>query len=237
MLAASDTLAVWERAGAARPLARPVALLAALGAGGAAALPLGRRDAALLRLHAETFGDAIDGLAECPACGTAVELTVSCAALLAGADGAAPAPLDAAGHTVTWRLPSTEDLLALEGCDDAADAGLVLLRRCVVGATRDGEPVPAEALPEPVRAAVADAMAAADPLAEILLDLACPACAHAWATPLDVAEFVWRRLANTAHRLLREIHTLARAYGWTEAEVLALSPARRAAYLRLVNGG
>ena len=35
-----------------------------------------------------------------------------------------------------------------------------------------------------------------------------------------------------ARRLLREVDVLARAYGWTEPEVLALDDARRAAYLR-----
>ena len=33
---------------------------------------------------------------------------------------------------------------------------------------------------------------------------------------------------------LAEVHALAAAYGWTEAEVLALSAARRRAYLELV---
>jgi hypothetical protein len=36
---------------------------------------------------------------------------------------------------------------------------------------------------------------------------------------------------------LHEVDLLARAYGWTEPEVLALSEARRAAYLRLVVEG
>jgi hypothetical protein len=34
--------------------------------------------------------------------------------------------------------------------------------------------------------------------------------------------------------LLTEVHRLAQAYGWREAEILALSEARRHAYLELV---
>jgi hypothetical protein len=34
--------------------------------------------------------------------------------------------------------------------------------------------------------------------------------------------------------VLGDVHELARAYGWSEPEVLALSPWRRAAYLALV---
>jgi hypothetical protein len=38
-----------------------------------------------------------------------------------------------------------------------------------------------------------------------------------------------------ARRVLWEVHTLACAYGWTESETLALSPARRARYLQMVH--
>ena len=48
--------------------------------------------------------------------------------------------------------------------------------------------------------------------------------------------FVWAEVDAAAQRLLHEVDVLARAYGWTEPEVLALSEARRAAYLRLVRG-
>ena len=36
---------------------------------------------------------------------------------------------------------------------------------------------------------------------------------------------------SRAVQLLDEVHQLATAYGWTEAEILALSDTRRAAYL------
>jgi hypothetical protein len=37
-----------------------------------------------------------------------------------------------------------------------------------------------------------------------------------------------------ARRFLDEVHVLARAYGWAEAEILRLSEARRSAYLQRV---
>ena len=37
-----------------------------------------------------------------------------------------------------------------------------------------------------------------------------------------------------ARALLAAVHTLARAYGWSEPDVLALSEQRRAAYLEMV---
>jgi hypothetical protein len=101
---------------------------------------------------------------------------------------------------------------------------------------RDGVEVDFGTRPPPralVRALV-ERLGAADPGAETLLTLTCPACDHRWQTVLDVASFFWDELATRATRLLREVHTLARAYGWREAEILALPGRRRQSYLELV---
>jgi hypothetical protein len=55
-----------------------------------------------------------------------------------------------------------------------------------------------------------------------------------WQAPLDVGEALWQKVRTAAEHLLLDIDTLARAYGWTEREVLRLSPLRRAAYLQMV---
>lgn len=249
-LAAAEVLAVWERAAAEPATTRPAALLDAAGSAGSVGaadlsatdlgtseLPLGARDAALLRLYAATFGDHLDALAACPSCGTAVELSLSCAELLGGCTGGAPVQPLKYGYVVDWRLPTTADLAAASTARSAAEAGALLLRRCVLAAALDGAPVSADELPDDVREAVGAAMAAADPLAEIALDLGCPHCRYVWSSRLDVAEFVWQRLDAAAQHLFREVHELARGYGWTEPQILALSPARRATYLRLVGNG
>ena len=242
-LEAAETLAVWERAGAAPPLFRPTVLLAAADPGTSseelAALPIGQRDARLLRLYAATFSDRLDGLAQCPECATAVELTASCATLLAEqARAASPAPVETHGYTVTWRLPDSIDLAAVAAAGADTDGGAgVLLSRCVLDARNGTGPVPASDLPEPVRDAVAAAMAAADPLGEVVFTLDCPQCSCQWETQLEVDAFVWAKLRVRADRLLREVDTLARMYGWSETEILDLSVERRAAYLKLVGDG
>ena len=77
-------------------------------------------------------------------------------------------------------------------------------------------------------------MAQADPLAEVLADVACPACGTAFVADLDLGSFVWTEVRARAQSLLRQVDALARAYGWTEPEVLALDERRRGAYLELV---
>ena len=45
--------------------------------------------------------------------------------------------------------------------------------------------------------------------------------------------FLWNDVDRWARALFGTVDTLARAYGWREADVLALSPRRRRVYLNL----
>jgi hypothetical protein len=221
-LSGAATLELWDAAHSLRPVERAVVLACADGedADEVARLPLGLRDARLLALHAAIAGRCVDATASCPHCGEDAEFTLDVDALLTRQAETEPA---ADG----WRSPNSLDLEAAEGAADAAEAERVLLERCV------GIREPAEER----RRAVAAAMAEADPLAEVLVDVACPACEETFVADLDVAAFVWAEVRAAALRLLRDVDALARAYGWTEAEVLALGDARRQAYLELASEG
>jgi hypothetical protein len=243
-MSASATLALWDAGDGLPGVERALALAA--GAGGAAGrdevarLPLGRRDARLLTLHRELGGAVLEATVACPACGEAAEFAVEAEALLARAPADGPGgagALEADGFRVDWRALDSRDLLAAAAAPDAAAAEAVLLARCVVGADGPDGPVAAAALPRAVRDAVAAAMAEADPLAEVLVDVACPACETRFAADLDVGEFVWAEVRRRALALLRDVDALARAYGWTEPDVLALDDRRRRAYLDLIGQG
>ena len=109
-----------------------------------------------------------------------------------------------------------------------------LLERCVLDA-RDpnGAAMAARALPQAVLAELAKQMESADPGAVVELSFDCPACHHSWQEVFDISSFLWREIHAWAQRTLRDVHMLARAYGWGEADVLALSPTRRQVYLEL----
>ena len=78
-------------------------------------------------------------------------------------------------------------------------------------------------------------MGQSDPQAEIQLHLTCPACSRSWSVLFDIVSFFWSEICVQAKRLLREVHTLARVYGWREAEILSMSTARRQLYLEMVS--
>ena len=89
-------------------------------------------------------------------------------------------------------------------------------------------------MPVPVLDALSQRMETLDPGASVSFALECPQCATHWQVPLDLAEVVWQKVRAAAEHVLLEIDLLARAYGWTEREVLRLNPLRRAAYLQMV---
>jgi len=239
-LTASELLSVWER-GDAMPASRRALLL--LGAAAPEAtpeelgqLPVGQRDDLLFQLRATAFGPGLEATAVCPSCGEKLEMTFGTDDLRAPAAPAPSAPLtlEYAEHSLTFRPPNGLDLVELTALPDLAEAELALLRRCVLSACSGERVLAVEALPATVVTALAARLADADPQADVQLSLACPACDHRWEEPFDIVTFFWREIEAWAARLLREVHTLAMAYGWSEAEIVALSPSRRRHYLELV---
>lgn len=238
---AAKLLDVWER-GLRLPLQRKVlALLSAsqpdTSSEALAALSIGQRDALLLNMREQLFGSNFEALSFCPKCGERVEAAFQASDIRAAPQAAAAQALtlDAGDCRITFRPPATQDLLAIPENTDAAAARRMLIARCVVEA-RDaqGERVDDRGLPEAAIAALAAHVAQADPQADIELALSCPACRHAWPAVFDIASFLTREIHAWAQCLLRDVHALARGYGWSEAAILALSPTRRQIYLDLV---
>ena len=204
-----------------------------------AALPLGRRDALLLQLRARLFGDEICSVASCPQCAAMVEAAFRCDDLLL-----TPPDTDTAmprfdhrspeyGIHVQFRLPDSNDLMVLERCDDVDVARGLLLERCVIAAESDHQPRAVHSLPRGMQDEIAQAMAQADPQADLQLAFRCPDCGHGWQPVFDIARFLWQELHAWALRMLRDVDTLARSYHWHEDAILELSPRRRQAYLEL----
>jgi hypothetical protein len=222
--------------------------------------PVGRRDAALLALSERLFGPRLPAQAHCPRCAALLELEVDVAQLAVAAphEAADAFVFQSGGIRVTWRLPNAGDLALLgrgtPGRDGAVPMNRWLLERCIVAvepddttaADRDASGasllavaasrsirIPAE-MAAALESEMTEAIAAADPLAEIALELTCPDCAAAWSAPFDIVRFLWSEVDAWAARILDEVHILASRYGWSEAEILALSPQRRQHYRDLI---
>lgn len=238
-------LDAWEEASAAGPAVRPLHLLRATDPEHTLTElegePLGRRDVRLGALRQWLAGPVVEATTTCPSCAEPVETSFDVRDLWPE-DGAerADGPHRSGGSTeievavdgfaVACRPLTTGDLAAARAADDVE---AFLFERSVVRAAHDGGPVAAASLPRAVRDAMEAALAEADPCADVVLSLACPGCGAAWRAPFDLASFVWEEVDHAARRMLAEVDVLARAYGWREPDILALSPWRRRRYLEL----
>ena len=218
VISASRLLDAWERGQRERPVSRALTVLEAAYPGESrqqlAELPIGQRDRRLLELREMLFGPRLAGVASCPACAEQVALDFACGDIRVPEN---PAPLEG------LRLPNSLDLLA--GCETktVAEARAVLLRRCAGEGAKDLD-----------EAELIRRMELADPQARVELRLSCSGCGHQWTSVFDIASYFWRELDSWAKRILREIHTLAWAYGWSERDILALSAWRRQLYVEMV---
>jgi hypothetical protein len=240
-LSAAELLNAWEEAVGQTPTRRALTLLAAASPEETlhdlAELPIGQRDARLMTLREWIFGARVVGVTACPACNERLELDFNLSEIRASATKqlAGELTLKHIGHAVRFRLPNSLDLLALESSRDSPERGKqLLLERCVLSVTRRGKLVPIGQLPSDLVGAVAGRMAEADPQADVQLVLSCQICGHHWNSTFDILTYFWTEIYAWALRALQDIHTLASAYGWREAEILALSPWRRQIYLEMV---
>lgn len=234
MSAAAELLSVWEACRALPAQAQALAFLGLAAPGlDPASLPVGERDRRLARWRARLFGDALELAGACPACGAAAEARVAPHRLACAtpAPSAAVVEVEAAGWRARARLPSAADLAALPPAEEAARQ---LLSAVLLSAEDTaGRPAEAGALPPALLAALDAELEGADPLALVEFALACPACGAAWTARFDIAACLAAEVEAWAWRTLGEVAALAMAFGWREAEVLALNPWRRAAYLEL----
>ncbi|MFI6007778.1 hypothetical protein ACIBAG_02950 [Streptomyces sp. NPDC051243] len=236
---AAELLATWEAGLAEAPTGRALLLHRTarpdVDAASLPVLPVGEREADLFALRRALFGERMQVRLACSACGEDMEFDLD-AGEFARSLGGPGTPGDSVvrvrqdGWDVEFRLPGVADLTAAAR---AADPRAALLARCLVSAVRDGSAVAAADLPVPVQRRIAQAVEAADPGADVTLNVGCPECGEATRAELDIASYLWTELDAWARDLLLDVHLLATSYGWSEPEILALSPLRRRYYLEL----
>jgi hypothetical protein len=219
-------LTTWELGRRQDPLERAVTLLASTTGTSredAAGHDVGTRDVQLARAITALRGGSVPACAAC-ACGEVLDVAVDVAAVASWPVQAPGAVFEAGPDACDFRLPNTRDLQALDGLD-VGEARERLVARC----TADAEHPLSPGLIDAVDAA----MEGASPAGAVQVLLRCPACDTEWEAALDLPALLWAEVEARALGLLREVHALAVAYGWTEAEVLALPAQRRATYLQL----
>lgn len=188
----------------------------------------GERNRRCLDLHRRLVGRDIEAQAVCPHCRADIEFVVPVATICEQPPAAAHVILEVGGmpQAGRFRLPRMADLDRLpRDLDERA------LAQCLADACRvEGEGL----LPPEALTRLAEMFEQADPLAALEIALTCAECSTDFAVPVEPADLVAREIDRLVDRMLREVHLLASAYGWSEDQVLAIPAARRARYLAMV---
>jgi hypothetical protein len=195
-------------------------------------LLVGDRDFLMLQLRRLTLGDDFSAVVTCTACGDKMDVIFKADDVpLEGPPNVTRSfqlPLTTLGRqrTLRFRLPTGADQEAVLGLS-AGDAGEALLQRCLLD---DG----GVGLSEEEERQLSQAIEQNAPRIELELDLTCPSCGEQFVLPFDTTTFFLQELRGNDRNLLREFHSLAFHYHWSQTEILGLDRERRRAYLSLL---
>jgi hypothetical protein len=238
----AELLDLWERGRSQTPIQRVLSLLAVafpeVPFDQLANLSMGQRDGLLLTLRERIFGSQLVSLVACPGCGDRLELTFSVSDIrtIPETEHASVLVTKVEDYEVHYRLPNSLDLGAVSGQLNLAAMRQQLLNRCLISIHYKNKALETSELPLGVVSSVLEDMAQADPQADVQLAMSCPACNHQWQATFDIVSFFWTEIHAWARKLLQEVHILASAYNWCEADILAMSPQRRQLYLEMIGG-
>jgi hypothetical protein len=238
-LSADELLAIWEAGRYTTPTVRSILLLSAVfpeERDNLATVPLGRLTALLLRVRAWLFGPTLNCLANCPACNNTVEISLNVPVLLShqseSAENLPPVySLTIKHQTLEFRLPTAADLLAANHGESRSVKQLA--SRLICGRSAAEVAFVDHELDDDVIAAIEKQVLESDPLSQIRVDMICPDCRRGWSEVLQVIGFLWAEIDTLMKRLLADVARLASRFGWSEREILALTPERRRCYLEL----
>lgn len=165
-------------------------------------------------------GEAVEAVVTCSGCSASVEVDLPVHALLAGTAPKAGAGAGPEGVAV----PVVDDVVA--AALDPARAEARLAAACGLDRLDAAE-----------RARALAALDEAHPLLAPSVALSCPTCGADVDAAVDAVALAWAAVDERARACLDDVTVLARAFGWSEAEVLAVPAARRSTYRQLLQGG
>lgn len=237
-LTAKEILGLWEAGQYQTPAERALTLLLAFcpqtPREELERMNVGKRDELLLTFRELLFGSHFMATTTCPHCRLLIDLGFNATEVRTETPDVPGEsfPVTVGEYQFKCRLPDSHDLLAVRHGRNTQEIAAVLFARCV--RQTNGAEVELTSLPEAVGDAVVAEIGRRDPQGDIRFDLVCPDCSHQWEAIFDIVSFAWNEISAWAGRLLRQVHALARAYGWSEAEILGLSSFRRQMYLELL---
>lgn len=237
---AYELVQVWEWGQKKHPIDQALGLVSVadptLDAETLTGLTVGQRNRRLLTLREQTLGPDLNAFVECTECGEQLEFTVTVGNLLLPEPHEREFVLSLDDVELRCRLPNSADLASIIGLDDVEAGRRLLAQHCLLAVAQNGETLDYHAVRDGWIEAIGDAVMRLDPQTEMYFNVKCPECERNWSVLFDIVAFFWAELENRVKRLLYDVHTLARTYGWREIDILNMSATRRQLYLDIVGG-
>lgn len=204
------------------------------------ALPVGKRMQCLLTLCRLSQGNIFSFQFSCAnaRCGQLMELDIPLAQFMEvrqAADTKDSVTVKWNGEKLRLRKPTGQDQrewLQHAYADESA-ATHAMVQQLLVS-EQDGPATSPGHLPADLLAEISRALDAADPLMNYQCSVVCPYCDHRADYPIDLEAFALKQLQQVQHNLLNNVHCLASAYHWSEAQIFSVPPWRRALYLKRI---
>ncbi len=239
-LTSSELFGVWEQTLDQPLIARTIKLLELASGEHAdiASLPIGERDARMFRLREWLFGNRMFQTATCPACSEKIEWETLSGDIQIHPGTASPRIIELSrnSYEVKFRLVNSADIVNLiKNKIPPEQSANYLLQHCILEVKKSGGLISKENLPAEIAETIEEEMSVRDPQADVQLNLGCPACHHQWQTGFNIMSFFWAEINHWAQKIMQEIFVLARFFGWSEQDILAMSPRRRQLYLQMIN--
>lgn len=204
-----------------------------------ARLTVGDRERLLLALCSRLLGAETDLVVVCPSCKSIVEVPIRFRDLVSAQPDTSDRRCVLATRDGSWAAevapPTGEDLERTLGLGEKS--ARALLEACLTALfDAQGQAVARETLPEDCEAELAEKLLSLDPLAECRIAVECPHCAASFETLLDGYALL-KGAVGSSSALYGDVYRMARAYHWSEADILALPLAKRAQYLAIAATG
>jgi hypothetical protein len=245
-LSAGDLLVAYEQQPLQPAWRWPAVLLtlgyAQLSVDAAVNLPLPKRERLLLILRRSNFGDAMRAQSRCGACGSDNEINLSCDALLTAFPNTEGLESDSGpvGWSLTVLPSGVQATLQSLSAFDLAEASHLpatktahfLQEHSLKSLEKSGQVLSWEQLNLEDQNALTQALESLS--GGIRLEVICSACGGKENRDLDLGLWIAQDVSRATRKVLQEVDTLARAYGWSESDILNLSNRRRQLYLEMV---
>ncbi len=189
------------------------------------------RDRLLVLIYTSLYGDKIESTLTCNKCDAPFDLNFSLKGLVQHLDEQIDLEdiqqQDKAYYQlpdgIQFRLPTGEDEYQLFGLS-RGDAANKLLKNCILTKGKEAD------LSE-----LQKAMEKVAPMVSTKLAAVCVECNHQQEVHFDIQTYLMTALKKEQPLLSKEVHRIAKAYGWGLKEILSLTRKQRRNYYALIN--